>query len=195
MHDTSALMQPLRCRELARYLARLGIILAALSLPPLAVSFAGGQQVMGWRYLVLAVVLVLPELAFRRSPLPPRLQTNESLVLVALLYLLAPALLSWPLAADGLAPLDAWFEAVSALTTTGLSTLDSVQPRSPAFLFSRAWMQWYGGLGIAVFSLALVLHRSPARPLDACWSAASTWRTWITAPAASPCARSGCTSF
>lgn len=162
MLDTHALKQPVRCRAVGRYLARLGVILAALILPPLAVAFASAQQAMGWRYLVLAAALVLPELAFRRHPLPPRLQTNESLVIVALLYLLAPALLAWPLAADGPAPLDAWFEAVSALTTTGLSTLDSVQPRSPAFLFSRAWMQWYGGLGIAVFSLALVLRRSPA---------------------------------
>jgi len=162
MHDTRALMQPLRCRAVGRYLARLGIILAALSLPPLALAFAGGEQAMGWRYLVLVLLLLLPELLFRRHPLPTRLQTNESLVIVALLYLLAPLLLAWPLAADGLAPLDAWFEAVSALTTTGLSTLESVQPRSPAFLFSRAWMQWYGGLGIAVFSLALVLRRSPA---------------------------------
>jgi len=162
MNDTRALKQPVRCRAVVRYLARLGMILAALSLPPLAVAFAAGEHAMGWRYLELAVLLVLPELLFRRSPLPRRLQTNESLVIVALLYLLAPVLLAWPLAADGAAPLDVWFEVVSALTTTGLSTLDSVQPRSPAFLFSRAWMQWFGGLGIAVFSLALVLRRSPA---------------------------------
>ena len=162
MNDTRALKQPVRCRAVVRYLARLGMILAALSLPPLAVAFAAGEHAMGWRYLELAVLLVLPELLFRRSPLPRRLQTNESLVIVALLYLLAPVLLAWPLAADGAAPLDVWFEVVSALTTTGLSTLDSVQPRSPAFLFSRAWMQWFGGLGIAVFSLTLVLRCSPA---------------------------------
>ncbi len=162
MNDTSALKQPVRCRAVVRYLARLSMILAALSLPPLVVAFAAADHATGWRYLELAVLLVLPELLFRRSPLPRRLQTNESLVIVVLLYLLAPALLTWPLAADGAAPLDVWFEAVSSLTTTGLSTLDSAQPHSPAFLFSRAWMQWYGGLGIAVFSLALVLRRSPA---------------------------------
>ncbi len=85
MNDTSALKQPVRCRAVVRYLALLGMILAALSLPPLAVAFAAAEHAMGWRYLVLAVLLVLPELLFRRSPLPRRLQTNESLVIVALL--------------------------------------------------------------------------------------------------------------
>ncbi len=50
-----------------------------------------------------------------------------------------------------------WFEAVSAVTTTGLSTAGSSQALSPVLVFARAWMQWYGGLGIAALSVALLM--------------------------------------
>lgn len=47
---------------------------------------------------------------------------------------------------------------ISAVTTTGLSTLGSVEDRPKTFLFARAWMQWYGDLGMVVLSLAVILH-------------------------------------
>ncbi|NIQ93815.1 MAG: TrkH family potassium uptake protein, partial [Desulfuromonadales bacterium] len=53
---------------------------------------------------------------------------------------------------------DALFETVSAVTTTGLSTLGLVDSRPRTFVFARAWMQWYGGLGIVILSLALVVR-------------------------------------
>ncbi len=48
----------------------------------------------------------------------------------------------------GLAFTDAFFEAVSAVTTTGASVLATVEDKPATFLFARAWMQWYGGLGL-----------------------------------------------
>jgi trk system potassium uptake protein TrkH len=58
----------------------------------------------------------------------------------------------------GVGFLDAFFEAVSGVTTTGLSTQATLVGAPSTFLFSRAWMQWYGGLGIVVLSLALVMQ-------------------------------------
>lgn len=62
----------------------------------------------------------------------------------------------------GLSLQDAWFEAISGVTTTGLSMLSSVKNQSPSLLFARAWMQWYGGLGIAILSVALLMGQSMA---------------------------------
>jgi trk system potassium uptake protein len=73
---------------------------------------------------------------------------------------IAAALMTYPLAAEGLSPLDAWFESVSGVTTTGLSLVPNPELRSDAFLFTRAWMQWFGGLGIVVLSLALAFGRT-----------------------------------
>jgi len=63
-----------------------------------------------------------------------------------------------PLMINGIAFIDAFFETTSAVTTTGLSTLPGMENLPFIFSFSRSWMQWYGGLGIVVFSLALVVR-------------------------------------
>lgn len=64
----------------------------------------------------------------------------------------------FPIMGSGLSFSDALFEAVSGGTTTGLSTLTKVEGLSKTFLFGRAWMQWHGGLGIVLLSLALLFR-------------------------------------
>jgi trk system potassium uptake protein TrkH len=61
---------------------------------------------------------------------------------------------------SGLAPGDALLESVSAITTTGLSTLTNVEARPPLILFLRSWLQWLGGLGFVVLSVALLAGSS-----------------------------------
>ena len=78
------------------------------------------------------------------------------------MFVLTPLVMVFPLSAGGLAFEDALFEAVSAITTTGLSTAGSVEGLSPTLLFSRSWMQWFGGLGIAVLSVALLMGQHAA---------------------------------
>lgn len=51
---------------------------------------------------------------------------------------------------------DAFFEAMSSFTTTGASTLSSVESLSHGLMMWRAVMQWIGGLGIILFTLAVI---------------------------------------
>jgi len=60
--------------------------------------------------------------------------------------------------ASGLPFLDMFFEAVSAVTTTGLTITSGAEEKVAVILFLRAFMQWCGGLGFVVFSLALVMR-------------------------------------
>ena len=80
------------------------------------------------------------------------------MVLAALMFLFTPLVMSYPMMGSGLGFVDAFFEAVSGVTTTGLSTTTTLVGAPQTFLFARAWMQWYGGLGIVVLSLALVMQ-------------------------------------
>jgi trk system potassium uptake protein TrkH len=50
---------------------------------------------------------------------------------------------------------DAFFESTSGITTTGATVLTGVDYLSKSILFWRSLIQWLGGLGIIVFSLAL----------------------------------------
>lgn len=51
---------------------------------------------------------------------------------------------------------DAFFETISGFTTTGSTILKNVDDQTHGILFWRAIMQWLGGLGIVVFTLAFI---------------------------------------
>lgn len=51
---------------------------------------------------------------------------------------------------------DAFFETVSAYTTTGATIFSTVEQLPHGILLWRSLMQWQGGIGIVVFSLALL---------------------------------------
>jgi trk system potassium uptake protein TrkH len=165
--STGALTYAVRLPVVAHYLGQLGLMVALLSVPPLAVSLLTAEYAYSLRYALVIGLLLLPTPAVMRRPEPTHIQANEAIVVVSCVFVLAPLLMSFPLAASGLPFEDVLFEAVSAITTTGLSTAGSIAGASPTFLFSRAWMQWFGGLGIAVLSVALLMgHHIAARRLS-----------------------------
>lgn len=51
---------------------------------------------------------------------------------------------------------DAFFETMSGFTTTGASVLPTLEGVPKAIIFWRCLMQWFGGLGILLFTLAVV---------------------------------------
>lgn len=156
--EAEALSYPVRFRVIGRYIGLLCLLLMALTLLPLTVALVTGDQAIALRYGVVLVLLAGGGWLLWRLPAPRQLQTNEAMVLAGLAFLGTPLLMSYPLMGSGLSFIDALFEAISAGTTTGLSTLGTVEERPLSFLFARAWMQWYGGLGIVVLSLALVVR-------------------------------------
>jgi trk/ktr system potassium uptake protein len=140
-----------------KYVGQLCLVLAALTAVPLAVSIADGDGTAAWRHALATAALAMLGSVLARRPAPTGVQPNEGLVIVAATFLLAALAASYALMAAGISFVDALFEAVSAVTTTGLSTRATLADAPPSFLFTRAWMQWYGGLGLVVLSLALVV--------------------------------------
>jgi trk system potassium uptake protein TrkH len=51
---------------------------------------------------------------------------------------------------------DAFFESVSGFTTTGSSNLTDIESLSPGLLIWRSFIQWLGGMGIIVLSIAIL---------------------------------------
>jgi trk system potassium uptake protein TrkH len=162
MEGKSTLLYAVRWSVVGRYLGQLALVLALFTLPPLAVSLYFGEYPISLRYLTVIALLAAAGWPLSRIQAPDRIQGNEAMVIVTLAFALGALLMSWPLAAEGLSALDAFFEAVSGVTTTGLTTLATVQDRHHSFLFARAWMQWYGGLGIAVLATAIMAQHGLA---------------------------------
>ncbi len=155
-----SLLQPVRLAVVCRHLGQLALVLALLVAVPTGFAYGSGDWDLGHRLLLAALLPSLALGACALIPGPARpIQANEALVVSALAFVVAAALLTFPLTAAGLPLLDAWFESVSGVTTTGQTMVPDPQDRTDAFLLSRAWMQWFGGLGIVVLSLALAASR------------------------------------
>jgi len=153
-----ALRYSVRPRPVLKYFGQLCIVLALLTLVPLVVSILLGDYRVTLRYAIVVTGVFIMGFFLRRLPTVKRVQTNEAMVVTALIFLFAPMVMTWPTMASGLSFIDALFETISGVTTTGLSVTASVADKPAIFLFSRAWMQWVGGLGIVILFVATMIR-------------------------------------
>ncbi|TGY89130.1 TrkH family potassium uptake protein [Marinicauda algicola] len=133
---------------------------------PLLVALFNGETGFAARLATGLVLLAVAGFAGMRLSLSrPRL--NEVMVVSAMAFALPPFFMAWTFGAFGIGYVGALFESVSGLTTTGLSVLGPPEDLPPSVLFTRAWMQWFGGLGFVVLALGLMggAGRSAARRL------------------------------
>lgn len=157
-NQATELRYAVRFRVVFKYFGQLCLVVAALTLVPLLMSVIFGDTLITLRYGIVIVGLTALGAVLGRMRTPAMIQTNEAMVLVALMFLFTPLVMTYPLMGSGMAFLDALFEAISGVTTTGLSTKATLVGVPQTFLFGRAWMQWYGGLGIVIFSLAVIIQ-------------------------------------
>jgi trk system potassium uptake protein TrkH len=89
-----------------------------------------------------------------------RVGVREGFLIVALTWLLATLFVSLPYQLADLPqlerPLDAYFEAMSGMTTTGASVLTDIEALDRSVAMWRQQSQWLGGMGIIVLALAVL---------------------------------------
>lgn len=97
-------------------------------------------------------------LATRRASRGRELQVRDGFLLVALVWALLPAFAMLPLLMqiDGMSLTDAYFEAVSGLTTTGATVLSGLDRLPPSINFWRMFLVWVGGMGVVVLAVAIL---------------------------------------
>ena len=152
-----ALRYAVRLRVLVKYLGQLFLIIALLAAVPAGICLLYREYAAASAYFSAAGALAAGGWLANRLPGADRIQTNEAVVMTVTGFVVASAVAVAPLVLSGLSPADALFEAVSGITTTGLTMRDVGRPMSPGLQFGRAWLQWSGGLGIVIFSLVLIL--------------------------------------
>ncbi|MGD9250274.1 MAG: TrkH family potassium uptake protein [Desulfobacterales bacterium] len=96
-------------------------------------------------------------LCFRRAP-SNQLSQREGMAIVALGWTAVGFFGALPFYFEGEFPTvaDAFFESVSGFTTTGASVLTDIEAVSRGLLFWRSLIQWLGGMGIIVLSIAIL---------------------------------------
>lgn len=84
------------------------------------------------------------------------LKRNEGLLIVTMTWIVCSIIGAVPYLFYGLSPLDALFESVSGITTTGATILVDFSLYSNTFFFWRSLTQWLGGMGIIVLFVAIL---------------------------------------
>lgn len=148
--------------ELRPVLMIIGALTAALGcsmiLPALADALVGNSD---WLIFVTAglitTLLGAGTWAATRSS-NRALNIRQAFLMTALVWIVLAAFAALPLywADVGLSFTDAFFEAVSGLTTTGSTVMVGLDDLPPGILLWRGLLQWYGGLGIIVMAIAVL---------------------------------------
>ncbi len=95
-------------------------------------------------------------LASRGGPL--KLGLREAYLLTSGLWIVLPLVAALPFmwTVPNLSLTDAYFEAVSGLTTTGSTVLTGLDKLPPGVLLWRSLLQWVGGIGIVAMAVAVL---------------------------------------
>lgn len=84
------------------------------------------------------------------------LRRVEGLAIVAGSWLLLSASAAIPYLASGMGPIDAMFESMSGLTTTGATVMRDFSHYGRGLFFWRALTQWFGGMGVIALFVAVL---------------------------------------
>ena len=140
-------------------LSKLAALYAVLMLVPTAVSYLFHDSTFhafaGTSLVTLAgSVAVWAATRHRRR----ELRARDGFTLVFLLWLGFAAISALPFYFyfPNAGYTDAFFEAMSGLTTTGATVISSLDTLAPSLNFWRHMMNWFGGMGIIVLAVAIL---------------------------------------
>ena len=145
-------------RIISYYLGRVLLVVAMAVALPLTWSLIGREWGPASSFVLTAGAFAALGAALCLVPVAERrLDWSHGMVVAALTWLVVPALGSIPLALSGhfANPLDAFFDAMSGLTTTGLSLLQDLDHLAPSLNFWRHLLHFMGGQGIVLAAVAV----------------------------------------
>jgi trk system potassium uptake protein TrkH len=149
--------------KLTNILNALGLILIAfgiIMLTPIAVAIMEQEYTSVIPFITAAFTSVTLGFLFQKYGKFSRnfddIKRNEGMLIVVLAWVITAAMGAIPYLFYGLHPLDAYFESVSGITTTGATILTDFSLYPKDFFFWRSLSQWLGGMGIIVLFVAIL---------------------------------------
>ncbi len=144
-------------RLVTNILGRILLIEGGLLLAPMVVAAIYGESLLPYVWTIL-IVLALGGifLLFGRSK--DDIRIREGFVSVALGWIVISLFGALPFVFSGAIPnyINALFETISGLTTTGASILTEVESLPRGILFWRSFSHFIGGMGVLVFMMAVL---------------------------------------
>lgn len=134
------------------------IVESVLMIPPYTISiYTNGLDKNAFLFTII-VTFILGMVLAKRKVKNNSISARDGLAIVSLGWFFASLFGALPLYLPGSTKtyIDALFEIVSGFTTTGATILADVEVLPMGTLFWRSFTHWIGGMGILVFTLALL---------------------------------------
>lgn len=143
-----------------KYVGILVFFLGLTMLVPMGVGlfYADGSALALAESAGIAVLCGVVLLAVFGREKTEHISQRESMAIVAISWAGIGFFGALPFYVSGIFPTfaDAFFESVSGFTTTGASVLVDIEPVARGLLFWRSLIQWLGGMGIIVLTIAIL---------------------------------------
>ena len=141
-----------------KVLGNLLVVEAGLMIPSLLVALYYNQtDKLAFLYsiIITGIIGFIMSKCFKNKK---GIKAKEGLAIVSFGWILASFFGSLPFIFSGSIPswVDAFFETVSGLTKTGATIVDNVEALPNGILFWRSFTHWIGGMGILVFTIAIL---------------------------------------
>ena len=149
----------MKSRIVPKILSRVLIIEAGLLCLPMICAGVYDESTTPFFFTILALMVVAFALAWpSRGAKIRSMRAAEGFVAVGLSWILMSLFGALPYVFSGAIPsyVDAFFETVSGLTTTGASILTDVESLPRSILFWRSFSHFIGGMGVLVFMMAVM---------------------------------------
>ena len=151
------LVSPVDLPAVLKYTGRLMMGMGAVLAVPMAVALIFMELHTALVYGLTGILIVSIGYILEKTLPETELGWKEALVIAAIIFPFLALLNAFPFAlSTGMGLFDSFFEAVSGITTTGLSVAPA--GAGPVFLFARSWLQWIGGIGIVIIVLLVFVH-------------------------------------
>lgn len=145
-------------RMLLRTIGWLLMVLTGFMIFPLVTAMIYGDSEIRPILLSMAITLGSGMCLMSLRPKSKDMGKREAIMLTSLIWIILSlfGMLPFLLCGTHKSVTDAFFETMSGFTTTGASVLDTLQHVPHSLLLWRCLLQWIGGLGIILFTLAVV---------------------------------------
>ena len=139
-----------------KYIGKVLIVFAILLLCPIIVSLIYKDPIIPF-IIPLLISLTLGILLHRLKPESKYLYAKDGFLIVSISWIVISLLSALPYVLTKDANfIDALFESVSGLTTTGATIFNTVENLSKSILFWRSFTIYIGGMGVLAFVMAII---------------------------------------
>jgi len=149
--------------QLKKLICLTGLILMLIGIcmiPSLIVAFIYRETVPAHCFLLTIIInVVLGKIITALFPIRKvSLKRRDQYLLVSAIWILVSLISAVPVTLSGAIPsfVDSFFEMCSGYSTTGSTILVNIEALPKSMLFWRSFTHWLGGMGIIVFTAALV---------------------------------------